>query len=261
MFTEQKRHIYQRNQLAEVICQLRFPEILTINTNAPADFQEVIRGEYPRYSAVLETQAPKITGTPGNMQLHNSPATTNYQFMSVDGCWKVNLTSKFISLSCTSYTSWECFAGKLDAPLAAFIKLYKPAFFERIGLRYLNFISREALGLQSHPFRELISSQYIGILGDEAMEENKTLRSSVDAEFAIAGGCHVKIHAGPGLVKQNGQQQKEIKFILDQDLYMNGNVPVNMSAGALETLHAQAYPIFRSAITDTLHNAMEPNTI
>ena len=39
---------------------------------------------------------------------------------------------------------------------------------------------------------------------------------------------------------------------------MPGKVPVNYSAGALQTLHSQAYSIFRGAITDTLHNAMEP---
>ena len=33
---------------------------------------------------------------------------------------------------------------------------------------------------------------------------------------------------------------------------------VNLSAGALQTLHAQAFSIFRGAITDTLHDAMEP---
>jgi putative pyruvate formate lyase activating enzyme len=42
---------------------------------------------------------------------------------------------------------------------------------------------------------------------------------------------------------------------------MPGNLPVNLSAGALQTLHAQAYSIFRGAITDTLHDAMEPEII
>jgi uncharacterized protein (TIGR04255 family) len=83
----------------------------------------------------------------------------------------------------------------------------------------------------------------------------------VDAELAIRGGCRVKIHAGPGLIKQNGQENKEVHFIFDQDLFMAGNVAVNLSAGALETLHSQAYSIFRGAITDTLHNAMEPSEL
>jgi len=258
MFSEKERCTYGRNQLAEVICQLRFPEILSINATPPAEFQELIRAEYPQYSSTADTPAPRISGVPGNLQIQNQPPTLNYQFSSADGAWRVNLTSKFISLSCANYTQWEKFAQKLDGPLAAFIRIYKPAYFERIGLRYLNFISRESLGLAEVPYRDLIAPSYLGLLAEEDVQEGTTLRSSVDAELAIRGGCHVKIHAGPGMVKQNGQQQNEVKFIFDQDLYMGGNIPVNMSAGALETLHSQAYPIFRNAITDTLHYAMEP---
>ena len=78
--------------------------------------------------------------------------------------------------------------------------------------------------------------------------------------MAIRGGCHLKLHAGPGYVKHNGVQDKHVRFIFDQDLFMNGNIPVNMSAGALETLHSQAYAIFRDAITEKLHDAMDPQT-
>ena len=60
------------------------------------------------------------------------------------------------------------------------------------------------------------------------------------------------------MVNKNGKQDPEVKFVFDQDLYMPGNVAVNLSAGALQTLHAQAYPLFRDAITDRLHEAMEP---
>ena len=63
---------------------------------------------------------------------------TNYNFISEDGRWKLNLTQGFIALSTLSYTRWEDFATRLDRPLAQFIQLYQPAFFERIGLRYVN---------------------------------------------------------------------------------------------------------------------------
>lgn len=261
MFSTEDRCIYQKNQLADVICQLRFPEILTINANSPATFQEEIRSEYPQYSVKNETPAPKITGTPSGLQLENQPSTPNYQFMSADGIWRVNLTSRFISFACMRYPDWESFGKRLDVPLAAFIKTYKPAYFERIGLRYLNFISRKALNLEQVPFSELIQPTYLGILADEEVTEQAANRSSVDAELAIRGGCHVKIHAGPGIVKRNGQTDTEVNFIIDQDLFMTGNIPINYSAGALETLHAQAYPIFRGAITDLLHSAMEPESI
>lgn len=258
MFSHESRCIYRNHQLIEVICQLRFPEILTIGTTVPDKFQEAIRTEFPRYSKRQEMPAPKLTGTPGNLTMQKQEPTINHQFVSADGNWRVNLTSKFISLSCSKYTCWEDFAGKLDKPLAAFIQLYKPAFFERVGLRYVNFISRGDLGLPTTPFRELIQPCWLGPLAEEDIREQSCSRSSLDVEMAIRGGCRVKVHAGPGVVKRNGQQDKEVKFIFDQDLYMPGQIPVNVSAGALQTLHSQAFSIFRGAITDKLHDALEP---
>jgi len=261
MFSREKRCHYENFRPAEVICQLRFPEILTIGANAPVDFQEAIRGEFPKYTVRNDASAPKISGTPGNLQLENQRPTVNYQFMTQDGQWRVNLTSTFLSLSCTAYPGWEDFAKKLDLPLAALIRVYKPAYFERIGLRYINFFSRKQLNLEDTPYRDMFQPQYLGILGFDEINERDTTRNGVDAELAIAGGCRVKLHAGPGIVKQNGIQDPEPKFILDLDLYMNGNTPVNYSAPALETLHGQAFPIFRGAITDSLHEAMEPGDI
>ncbi len=258
MFSNEVRCRYRENQLAEVICQLRFPEILTISTTLPDAFQEAIRGEYPRFDRRQENPAPKLTGIPGNLRLQNQPAVINYQFSSADGLWRVNLTSRFISLSCSRYTCWEDFAQKLDMPLAAFIRLYKPAYFERVGLRYVNFFSRRALGLEGVPFGQMFAPCYLGPMAEEDVSEPSCSRCSVDTEMAIRGGCRVKLHAGPGMVKRSGQQDQEVKFIFDQDLFMPGQVPVNLSAGALQTLHSQAYSIFRGAITDTTHDAMNP---
>ena len=149
----------------------------------------------------------------------------------------------------------------MDAPLASFIKIYQPACFERVGLRYLNFISRKSLSLEGTPFSELIEPQYLGILSCEDISETAANRSSVDAEFSIRGGCKVKLHAGPGMTKIGGKSDPEVKFVFDQDLYISGNIPVNVSAGALQTLHSQAYSIFRGAITPMLHKAMEPEEV
>jgi uncharacterized protein (TIGR04255 family) len=255
MFSHEPRCEYRRSQLAEVICQLRFPEILTIGTTVPDIFQEAIRAEFPQFSKRMEPPVPKLTGNPA---LQKQEPTVNYQFSSADGIWRVNLTSKFISLACSRYTCWEDFAGKLDKPLAAFIKIYKPAYFERVGLRYINFISRGDLGIPTAPFHELIEPCYLGLLGEEDVQEATCTRSSLDTELGIRGGCRVKIHAGPGKIQRNGKMDQEVKFIFDQDLFMPGQVPVNLSAGALQTLHSQAWSIFRGAITDKLHEALEP---
>ena len=183
----------------------------------------------------------------------------NHQFTSGDGIWRINMTSKFISLACSRYISWEEFAARLDKPLAAFIRIYQPAWFDRVGLRYLNFFSRKSLGLEDTPWRELFDPRYLSLMAEEEVQETGVTRCTVDADIALRGGCRVKLHAGPGMVRRGNQQDPELKFILDYDLYMPGKLAINLSAGALQTLHGQAWPLFRGAITDTLHNAMEPS--
>lgn len=261
MFSQNTRCVYRKNPLDKVICQLRFAEILSIETDLPAQFQEAIRDEFPQYACHKETPAPKLMGTPGNLRMEKQPECNNYNFISADGIWRVNLTSKFISLACSRYTCWEDFARKLDKPLAAFIKIYKPAFFERLGLRYVNLISRNDLELSDIPYRDLINPCWLGPMAEEDVLETAVTRHTIDSEITIRGGCRVKIHAGPVLVSRGGKTEPEPKFAFDQDLYMTGKIPITYSAGSLETLHSQAYPIFRGAITHTLHEAMEPENI
>ena len=261
MFSTEKRCRYGANQLTDVICQFRFPEILSIEANMPVDFQEAIREQYPIFQRRMEIPAPKITGQPGQFRLENQPGTINCQFSSLDHAWRVNLTSRFISLSCSRYTCWEDFAAHMDKPLAAFIQIYKPACFRRVGLRYRNNISREALGLEGKKFSDLIVSRYLGPLADEEIDENTATRCGLDMEMAIHNGCRMQLRAGPVQMKQKDHQDQEKTFLFDQDLYIAGNIPLNLSAAAMNTLHAQAWSIFRDAITDTLHEAMEPKTL
>ncbi len=246
MFSREERTIYRRNQLGEVICQLRFPEILAIAAKDPVDFQEAIRADFPAFSRRMER-------LPGQEK-----PVVNYQFATADGVWRVNLTARFISLACSRYTRWEEFAARLDKPLAAFISVYQPGYFERIGLRYVNFISRKALELEGTPFRDLIAQRYLGVLADEELLERNAARSTVDADFSIRGGCRVKLHAGPGQVRRGNQTDGEVKFIFDQDLFLPGKVAPNLIAPALQTLHDQAFSLFRDAITEELHEAMDP---
>ncbi len=261
MFSNAPRCRYRNNPLAEVICQFRFPEILTIETNIPDKFQEAIRQEFPVYSVQKESAPPTMTNHGGRLTIQTPAQTNNYQFATADGLWRVNLTSKFISLACSQYDCWEDFAAMVDKPLAAFIQIYKPAFFQRVGLRYVNFIDREALGLEDLPYRDLFQSQYLGILADEETQDSAIGRSTVDAEIALRGGCRLKLHAGPGMVRTRNITQDAPRFVFDQDLFLPGNVPVNLCAPTLQMLHSQAYSIFRGAITQTLHKAMEPEEL
>lgn len=260
MFSQEERCVYHNNQLIEVICQLRFPTILAISAREPVDFQEAVRGVFPKYLQRQDALPPKVLAVPGQLpKVEQQKPVTNHQFMTADGSYRINLTQGFISLTCNRYTCWEDFARMMDKPLASFIKLYEPAYFERVGLRYLNAFSRQKLDLEGTPWKDLLEPQYLGLLASEDVQEQAFARCTQDVEAAIPGGCRMKLHVGPGMIKRgNDTSDKEVKLILDLDVSMGGNVPVNMAAAAMQTAHTQAGSIFRDAITDTLHDAMEP---
>ena len=254
------RYLYARSPLAEVICQLRFPTILSIGAKEPAEFQEAIRNEYPRYAARQEHPAPKLTGIGSpNPTLQQQPPVTNYHFISQDGKWKINLTNTFIALSTVGYTQWEDFAQRLDFILAQFIRIYQPAYFERIGLRYLNAFSRKAVGMEDMLWDDLIQSAYIGILGEPDVDETTVSKCSVDVEMSLGGDCRLKLHAGPGMLKRGPQEaQNEVRFILDGDFSAAGNLTGDQVPSRMETLHSWATRLFQGAITRELHDAMGP---
>ena len=80
MFSTEPRVTYRKNQLGEVICQLRFPTILSINTTEPADFQEMIRSDFPKYVRRQDVQQPRLVKTPAGPKFEQQPPITNYNF-------------------------------------------------------------------------------------------------------------------------------------------------------------------------------------
>ena len=255
---DNKPFVYEKNQIIETICQLRFPPILSIEAKEPADFQDTVRETFPRYECRVE-KLP--AGNGGEVQ-----SMKNHSFISADGSCKLSLTKNFIAFSTVHYAGWETFANLLDEPLCQFIRIYKPAYFERIGLRFLNGISRENLGLSGHRWSDLLQPQYLSVLDDDDVEEDSVSKCSVDLERKLDSRCSLKLHAGPGSIRRtvrtgNGLQtvqEPEVRFIFDLDVFSGGNIPLAAAAETMELLHSHADRIFSDAITDALHEAMEP---
>lgn len=255
LFAPYERLQYARSPLVEVICQLRFPTILSIGANEPAAFQEAVRKDFPRYAARQEQVPPKVVKKGNATALEPQKPITNYHFISEDGRWKINLTQNFIALSTLRYQRWEDFAQRLDRPLAQFIQIYNPTFFERVGLRYVNAFSRRFLGLEGTPWSDLIQPAFLGVMAEPDVDEAKIGSCSLNVSMALEDNCHMKVHAGPGLLG-GGKKDPEVKFILDNDFSSAGNIAPDQVASGLENLHYHAVRLFRGALTSELHTAM-----
>src|SRR5437899_3261053 len=106
------RTIYARNQLRQVICQVKFPRLLRIEAEPAAAFQERIRSEYPEYAerspeeavAALQLPFPLPASTREELALRKE-----MRFATEDGAWTVALGGDFLALTATAYTRWEEF--------------------------------------------------------------------------------------------------------------------------------------------------------
>lgn len=259
-FPEVPRVIYQVNPLEEVICQLRFPAILRLDTEPPAAFQEQIRAEYPFYESKSPLRLP--AGLPPNlaqMLIADLPlgGQRSHEFTSKDRSWSLNLTREFLALTCRSYERWEDFRARLKEACDALHKLYSPALFTRLGLRYRDVIRRSRLQLEETPWSELLQPGISGVLG---RPETAPFVKNAATAFLIdlsQEAAQVQVSSGLGL----DAQTNEIAFVIDADFFTEQPTELSDVFNRLNSLNRQAGFFFRWCITDRLHQAMQPRFV
>lgn len=251
------RVIYARAPLAEVIVQLRFPAILKIGTSTGADdlarFQDQIRDAYP---LVLEPKLTAAQGVPLELlQSVGVPIIHAHEFVSADAHHKVSFVRNALSLSTLRYSRWELYRTQLGEIFRSFCSVYRPAFFERIGLRYRNQIDRAELGLGDMPWGELLEPIVAGPLMPGQVAPSVT-SFQAETQLVLEHGDKVTLRYGLPLTSVG-----ESSFIIDNDFYVDAKTEVDDALQVLERLHLVSGPTFRGCIQHRLHNALEPQPI
>jgi uncharacterized protein (TIGR04255 family) len=259
VFPDSPRVVYTSNPLEEVICQLKFPPILRIDSELPAALQDELRGEYPLLvenaatpielpGAIAKVLAAELPGFSGNRV---------YQFASADDVWKISLTRDFLAISTRLYRHWDEFRKRTEIALRALVSLYHPAFFTRIGLRYRNVISPLTLGLRDAQWRELLQPH---ILGELASPEVAPAIRYASRDVLIAldeAGSQVRIRHGlnkPAL-------EPDASYVIDSDFYFENRTEINDALAKLDLFHWNAGRLFRWCITPRLHELLGPQPV
>ena len=262
-FPEIDRVIYAKNPLDRVICQLRFPPILKIDTEIPADFQDRLRSEYPNLSESKEVIFDIQVGTQQRIpseefkQLSNTPASKNYEFSSENNQWKINLTRNFLSLSTSAYARWEEFRERLQSATNVFVEIYKPLAFSRVGLRYIDIIVRSRLNLEKDDWNTLIQPHLLGVMASKDLEGEV---QHYDSTFEIGledGESKARIITRTVQLTNSG----ESCYMIDSDFFNMRKTKHEEVINKLEFFNATAGRLFRWCITEKLHSSMEPKKI
>lgn len=248
---------YNKSPLVEVVFQLRFPTILSINASQPVDFQEKIRKDYPYFEEILEEQN-ELNIQPAEMKAHlrRIAGIKNYAFVSTDRTFKINLTASFIAFSTMAYTQWEDFSAEIKKLLALFEETYHPAFYTRIGLRYVDIITKSRWELEDRAWHELIKPHVLGVVTPDREEGTSSFIS--ESEYAEVGSEYIqKSHIE--FVHVN--DSKEISLLIDCDYFTNRETMLSETWVKAECLHKNSNSFIANAITEILNDAMEPETI
>jgi uncharacterized protein (TIGR04255 family) len=260
-FPDYERVIYQKNPLNQVICQLRYPPILRIDTELPAGFQERIRHAYPELKehsarAQLPPEISRVLPA-GIDNLFNTKSS--YEFISEDGCWTVSLTRDFLALSTTKYRWWEEFKEHLSGPVDALLAEYAPlSFFTRIGLRYQNVIWPSSnLGLTNFKWSDLLAPYIAGPL-TSPIDEVYVVGAVQTVLFDLKDNIG-QVRMQHGLVKN--EARGEAGYKIDNDFFSEERTEIQNAFATLDQFHRSAGRIFRWCITETLHTTMGPDPI
>jgi uncharacterized protein (TIGR04255 family) len=258
-FPETPRVIYSQNPLAEVICQLKFPPILRIDTELPAAFQEAVRKDYP---LMQMAEADQLLFPPGLMKVvqQSIPGFVQgrtYQFLSEDSAWKLAVARDFLALSTTSYKRWEEFRSKLKTALDAFVANYSPSFFVRVGLRYRDVIKKSAEPLKGLDWPQILQPHILGELGPEELR-NAILHANREVLISL-NDTKGQVRILHGLIREAGDTDSS--YSIDSDFFCDERIAIQNAFEILDSYHREAGRLFRWFTTPTLHQRLGPTNL
>lgn len=241
----------QNAPLVRVIAQVRFPLLMTIEQrDCIGPFQEAIR---KNYSILRPEQIQELTFSPEAIAPGlSSKSKTIWRFSDVDGHWRVSLTSDFMALETTAYTSRSDFLRRLRELVTALSQHFEPSLIDRLGIRYIDRITGSAV----KDIATLIRPEVRGITGTSVASHVRYALSETvfivddDSRQVQARWGYVppKVTVDPTAIEPIDEES----WILDLD--MSNTTPMRFSVDHVmenATHYAERiYAIFRWAVTD-----------
>lgn len=258
-FPESQRVIFRNNPITQVIAQLRFPTILAIGATEPAQYQGLIRREYPLYSR--EGVPPELPSQlAGFIRQLGAMEGRTHLFSTAEKERSIALTPDYIAVDAKKYHRWEEFANAVSMAQSSLVSVYEPPFYNRVGLRYLDVIDRKQLGLGDEPWSELINDELIGLLGAPALrDEVSEILTVASVKIASVPGATVRLRHGlQSATPVDAPDDPRAVYVVDADFFTNQRTENNDVANILGRFNHIAGNLFRWAIKPRLRDALDP---
>jgi uncharacterized protein (TIGR04255 family) len=135
------RRIYPNPPIEEAILEFRFSGGLDWDLLVPARLQEKLSPSFsgkPQQQAQVEAVFPLgLLPSESLLQVRHGPV--RLQFPDESGQWIASVAPRVLSVhGRRPYPGWDIFRPRVEAALAACVKITQPSGVERIGVRYIN---------------------------------------------------------------------------------------------------------------------------
>lgn len=231
--------------LVRVIAQLRFPPIVSIEKREfIAPFQEAIRQQYPvlrpeQFQDFLLSPTGAAPGTPQVV----------WRFSDIESHWRVSLSSEFIALETTAYSSRSDFLDRLQHVLVALDEHIEPKVSDRFGLRYIDRVTGPTLD----DINQLVHPAVLGIAGTSIAARAQLLltQSLFDLQSAQMFVRWGRLPPGSTVDPAALEPIPEPSWILDLDMFRAKARPFAVDDLLQEGRHyaERLYEFFRWAVT------------
>ena len=157
----------EKDQLAQVLCQIRFSPVLLIRRDdAVIAFQEAIRHTYPRYERQQQTT---MLITPGGVQQQAADSPL-HRFDDSKGVFTAVLSPEFVALETKQYADIDDFVSRVVDLARIVEELYEPDEIQRVGFRFINELRLTSLNPKDE-MRAAIAPELLGSAGSDELVE------------------------------------------------------------------------------------------
>lgn len=234
--------------LVRVIAQVRFPQVLSIEKrDFVAPFQEAIRAQYPVLRAE-QTQGLLVSPQGAS----SMPPQVIWRFADIEGNWRVSLAPDFVAIETTAYESRKDFFERFEAIVQALAEQVSPRIVDRIGVRYIDRITGDAL----KDISSLVRQEVLGIVATAVAEH---VRHTLNESLFTVPEPAAQLLTRWGLLPKDGtvdpaaiEPLSEPSWILDLDMFRpepRAFDPAEVVADA-RSYAERIYTFFRWAVTD-----------
>jgi len=253
-----EHHQLPGSPLTLVVCQIRFDANPAATDSATIlALHETLGGKEGMYPFLERAQAaPLLQSQAPEMSVVIPQMPVGWRYKAQDGSWTVTIFPDSVGLETTTgYTSWaDDFRARLAQLVDAVSKHISPAMTHRVGLRYIDQISRPEVDAPSN-WAPYLSREVLGPLLHPAFGEAITgAQQQLDLDIGQGVRCGLR----HGFFRDQANADR-LTYVLDTDVFRDEirRYDGNQIVEDADRFHDVALGLFQAVVTPDLMTVFE----